>query len=185
MAFLNAIDNSSLWLIQDLFRNGFLDLIMPAISFLGNKGALWITICIIMLFRKSTRMTGVAMAIAMLACYVGGNLFLKNFIARPRPYTADPSIILLIPPSEELYSFPSGHAMNAFSAASVMMIRHHRFCWAAIALASLIAFSRVYLMMHYPLDVGAGMAIGILSAVIACRLIKYYEQHQRYRIKSF
>lgn len=185
MVFLAAIDNSSLWLVQDLFRCSLLDSLMPVISALGNGGGIWVLMCIILLCRRSTRPTGLAMGIAMLACFLSGNLLLKNLVARARPYTNDPTIQLLIPPSRELYSFPSGHAMNAFAAATVLMIRRQRFCWAAITLAALIAFSRVYLMMHYPLDVGMGMAIGIFAAIVSCRVVKYYEQRQRFRIKLF
>lgn len=184
MAFLEALDNSSLWLIHDLFQSAFLDRLMPFISTLGNGGGIWVLICIILLFNKKTRMTGFAMAIAMLACYLGGNLFLKHWIARPRPYQADPTIQLLIPPSSEIYSFPSGHAMNAFSAATVLLLRRQRLGFIAMVLAVLIAFSRIYLMMHYPTDVGTGMAVGILSAWIACRIVKTLEQRQRFSHKS-
>lgn len=184
MAYLEAIDNSSLWLIHDLFHSAFLDRLMPIITMLGNPWGIWLLICFIMLFRKSTRAAGITMALAMLICYLGGDLFLKNLIARARPYTDDPTIHLLIPPDREFYSFPSGHAMRSFAAATALMLWHNHFGLAAMALAALIAFSRIYLMMHYPLDVGAGMALGFFSAIIACRIVKYYEQHRRYRVKS-
>lgn len=184
MAYLEAIDNSSLWLIHDLFHSVFLDRLMPVITALGNGGGIWVLACFILLLQKKTRMVGVAMALAMLICYLGGNLFLKHFIARARPYTDDPTIQLLIPPDRELYSFPSGHAMNSFAASTTLLLWRHRFGLAAVALAALIAFSRIYLMMHYPLDVGAGMALGILSAIIVFRMTKYYEQHRRFRVKS-
>ena len=104
MGYLEAIDNSSLWLIHDLFHSNFLDHLTPVITALGDNGGIWVLICFILLLRKKTRMSGIAMALAMLACYLGGNLFLKNFIARARPYTDDPTIQLLIPPDRELYS---------------------------------------------------------------------------------
>lgn len=184
MAYLEAIDSSGLWLVHDLFGSGFLDCLMPIVTALGNNGGIWVVTCLILLLNKKTRLAGVTMALAMLACYLGGNLFLKNFIARARPYTDDPTIQLLIPPDRELYSFPSGHAMCSFAAATTLMLWRHRFGLVAMALAALIAFSRIYLMMHYPLDVAAGMALGILSAIVACRLVKYYEQHRRYRVKT-
>lgn len=183
MAYLKAIDNSGLWLIHDLFHSVFLDRLMPVITALGDNGGIWVVICLILLFQKKTRMAGVAMAMAMLACYLGGNLFLKNFICRPRPYTDDPTIQLLISPDREPFSCPSGHAMCSFAAATSLMLWRHWLGPPAILLAALIAFSRIYLMMHYPLDVAAGMAIGILSAFIFCHLVKYYEQHRRYHVK--
>ncbi len=183
MAYLKAIDSSGLWLIHDLFHSAFLDRLMPAITALGDHGGIWVVICLFLLFRRKTRLAGMAMALAMLACYLGGNLVLKNFLARARPYTDDPTIRLLIAPDRELYSFPSGHAMCSFAAATSLMLWRHPLGPPAIFLAALIAFSRIYLMMHYPLDVAAGMALGILSAVILCRLVKYYEQHRRYHVK--
>lgn len=184
MAYLGAIDNSSLWLIHDLFHSSFLDRLMPLITALGDFGFIWILICFILLLSKKTRLAGVTMVLAMLICYLFGNLFLKNLIARARPYTDDPTIKLLIPPDRELYSFPSGHAMSSFAAATTLMMWRYRYGLAAMVLAALIAFSRIYLMMHYPLDVGAGMSLGFLSAIIACRIVKYYEQHRRYRVKT-
>ncbi len=183
MAYLKAIDSSGLWLIHDLFHSALFDRLMPMITALGDNGGIWVVICLILLIRKKTRMTGVTMALAMLACYLGGNLFLKNFIARARPYTDDPAIQLLIAPDREPFSFPSGHAMCSFAAATSLMLWRNRLGLAAMALAALIAFSRIYLMMHYPLDVAAGMAVGILSAIISCRIVRYYEQHRRYRVK--
>lgn len=184
MAFIEAVDTSILWLIQNLFRCRILDSLMPIISWLGNDGGIWILLCVILLFYKRTRPTGLAMGIAIFICIFGGSLFLKNFIARARPYINDPTIQLLVPPSKDLYSFPSCHAMISFAAATVMMIRRYRCCWAAFTLASLIAFSRVYLMVHYPLDVVAGIAIGIFTAILSCRLVSHHEQKRRFSVKS-
>ncbi|HWP52115.1 MAG TPA: phosphatase PAP2 family protein, partial [Clostridia bacterium] len=60
MAYLEAIDNSSLWLIHDLFHSGFLDHMMPVITALGDNGGIWVLICFILLLRKKTRMSGIA-----------------------------------------------------------------------------------------------------------------------------
>ncbi|MFV0497016.1 MAG: phosphatase PAP2 family protein [Candidatus Fimivivens sp.] len=184
MAHLQAFDHNGLWLIYNTFQSDFFDWLMPIITILGDYGGIWVLSCFILLLRKKTRMAGITMALAMLACYLFGNLFLKNVICRARPYTDDPTIQLLIPKSSELYSFPSGHAMCSFAAAATLALWRDRFASAAIALAILIAFSRIYLMMHYPLDVGAGMILGICSALIAYRIVKFYAQHQRSPIKT-
>lgn len=148
---------------------------MPLITSLGNGGVFWILVAVVLLLRRDTRKSGLAMAIAMLFCYLCGNLWLKPFIARPRPYTADPSIVLLIPPSSEIYSFPSGHTMNAFSAAFALMLRDEDWWRAAILLAELIAFSRIYLMMHYPLDILGGIIVAYVGAHIANSCITFFE----------
>ena len=185
MSFVALIDTSAMHLMHDVTQCGFMDKLMPFVSMLGTGGFIWITIAVLLLFHKQTRGTGVAMCLAMLFCYLFGNLFLKNFIARPRPYTLDPSIVLLVPPSIEPYSFPSGHTMNAVSAASVLMMRKARFAWAAMTLAVLTAFSRIYLMMHFPSDVIGGAIIGALSAYICCIAVKRYEQYVPYRKRWF
>lgn len=185
MSFIELIDTSSMHLIHDITHCGFLDKLMPAISLLGTGGFIWIVIAVMMLLHKSTRATGVTMCLAMLLCYLTGNLFLKNLITRPRPYTVDPSIVLLVPPSVEPYSFPSGHTMNSVSAAVTLMLRKTRFAWAAMTFALLTAFSRIYLMMHFPSDVIAGAIIGALSAYLCCMVVKRYEQYRPFRKKWF
>lgn len=180
MAIIQAMDTAGLWIIQDVFKCSFLDTAMPIISALGNGGFIWILFALILMFNRKTRPTAIAMSAAMLLCFVGGNLIIKNLVCRPRPYTLDPSIVMLIKPSMEPYSFPSGHTMNAFSAAAVLLFRREKFSFAAITLAVLIAFSRIYLMMHFPLDVIGGALIGLLSALLCCAILKKYEQEVRY-----
>lgn len=160
-----------LYFLQEILKNDFLDEFMPKITSLGNGGVLWIGIAILLLMFKKTRQTGLVMAAAMLCCFVFGNLILKNVIARPRPYVVDPSIALLVRPSVEAGSFPSGHTMNAFSAAFVLTFRQERFYGWALTVAILIAFSRIYLMMHFPTDVLGGMIIGYISADLCCRFV--------------
>jgi len=172
---IQQFDSNLLYSIHSFFECGFLDFIMPLITSLGNGGIFWIAVSLFLICRRSTRKTGIAVAVSMLLCFIFGNLMLKNLIARPRPYTVDPSIVLLIPPSSEIYSFPSGHTMNAFSAAFSLMMRREKYYIPAIILAAVIAFSRIYLMMHYPLDILGGIAVGFTAAYISCRhIIKLY-----------
>lgn len=180
MAFVTLLDTELLWWLHGLTHCAALDALMPLVSALGNGGVVWIFFCVLLLCNKKTRPTGVAMAAAMLLCVLGGNLLLKNLVARPRPYTVDPGIVLLIPPSNEIYSFPSGHTMNAFSAAGVLLLRRVPYSWAAMGLAVCIAFSRIYLMMHYPLDVAAGALIGLLSAALCVWLLRRWEGARRF-----
>ena len=172
---IQLFDSRLLYFIYNITQCGFLDKAMPFITSLGNGGAFWILLALILLLRRDTRKSGLAMALAMLFCFLCGNLWLKPFIARPRPYTADPSITLLIPPSTEIYSFPSGHTMNAFSAAFALMLRDEYGWRAAVLLAELIAFSRIYLMMHYPLDIVGGIIVAYVGAYIANSCITFFE----------
>lgn len=181
MSLIQLIDSSAMHLIHDAVQCGFLDGFMPFVSLLGTGGFIWIVVAVFLLINKNTRATGVTMCAAMLLCYLFGNLFLKNLVARPRPYALEPDIIMLVPPSIEPYSFPSGHTMNAVSASATLMMRKTRFAWAAMLLAALTAFSRIYLMMHFPLDVVAGALIGAASAYICCCAAKRHEQYAHFR----
>lgn len=84
---------------------------------------------------------------------------LKGVFDRARPPLVDPQIDPLVglPGSP---SFPSGHAVTAFAAASAVGVLAPRLRWPLLALAALVAFSRVYLGVHFWLDVVAGAALG-------------------------
>ena len=172
---IQQFDSKLLFFIHDIVQCDFFDNVMPLITSLGNGGAFWIIVALVLLLRRDTRKSGAAVAVSMALCFAFGNLWLKNFIARPRPYTVDPSIMLLVKPSVEPYSFPSGHTMNSFSAAFALMLRDESHWRAAILLAELIAFSRIYLMMHYPLDIVGGIIVAFIAAHIANRCITFFE----------
>lgn len=153
--------------IQNIHTD-WLDAIMIFVSALGNNGLFWIVLSLILVCFKKTRRCGFAMMIAMAICFVVGNLALKNLIARPRPFMADTSVALKIPAPGE-YSFPSGHTMNAFSAATVIFLHHKKAGIPALVLASLIAFSRMYLFVHFPTDILGGILVGVGAAVVSVK----------------
>lgn len=82
---------------------------------------------------------------------------LKNLIQRPRPFTLLPGVSLLIPPPGSS-SFPSGHTGSSFACAAAIFLLNRKWGVPALALAALIAFSRLYLSVHYPTDLLCGRA---------------------------
>lgn len=90
---------------------------------------------------------------------VVGNLILKNLVARSRPFSLNTTVNLLISAPTD-YSFPSGHTMASFVAAMILYHTDKRLGIPALMLAFLIAFSRLYLYVHFPSDVIAGALIG-------------------------
>lgn len=159
-----------LYVLQSL-HNPILDKIMVAITTLGDDGIFWIIVGLGMLIFKKTRKCGAMMLLTMAICYIVGNIGLKNIIQRPRPCRIDPSVPLLIPfPSE--YSFPSGHTLHGFAAATAIFLHFKKPGIAALVLASLIAFSRMYLFVHFPTDILGGIIIGVGMAVLIYRLEK-------------
>ncbi len=167
---LNLAEIGFLKALQQAIGCPALDRLFGILTALGESGALWIALAFVLLLIPRTRRAGCSMVIAMALCYLGGNLVLKNLIARPRPFQVDPSIRLAIPPPRE-YSFPSGHTMNGFAAASALWHERRRAGTLAIALAALIAFTRLYFCVHYPTDILGGIVIGCASGWISSRIV--------------
>lgn len=147
-----------------------LDVLMPVVTVLGNGGALWIISAALLLLRPKTQRSGAAMALSlMLEAFLCNRLF-KPLVARPRPFAAEPSMVLLISPPGG-FSFPSGHTGASFAAASALYFEGNRLWRPATVLAGLIGFSRMYLFVHYPSDVLAGAALGILTGWLSTRML--------------
>ncbi len=148
----------------------WLDSVMIFITTLGDEGIFWISVAVLMLIFKKTRKCGVCILLSMGICLIIGNFGLKNIIARPRPFLEAPSVVLKIPTPGE-FSFPSGHTMHGFTAATAIFLNFKKPGIAALILAALIAFSRMYLFVHYPTDILGGILLGVLVAVFVVKII--------------
>lgn len=174
MDWLQSIDAGILLFIQEHMRIEALNGFWKAITVLGNAGWFWVMLAIILIIPRKTRKIGLTALLSMFVCFLVTNVVLKNRIARPRPYVTVSNIYPLIPKPRE-YSFPSGHACVSFASAFIyyrMMPRKYGIL--AVVLAGLIAFSRLYLGVHYPGDVLGG----ILVAWIGSTLV-YWFMHKR------
>ena len=171
------LDQSILHWIQNALSGPVLDFLMPKITLLGNGGAIWILAAVILLCTKKYRKQGLLLLAGLIAGVLLGNVCLKHLIARPRPCWLDSSVQLLIANPTD-YSFPSGHTLSSVIGATVLTKTDRRFGYAAIPLAALIAFSRLYLYVHFPSDVFAaavlGVAIGELVFRYGSRLLDKY-----------
>lgn len=154
------LDWTILHAIRDLTTCPFLDFLLPRLTTLGNGGAIWVAAGCGLLCTRKYRKQGILLLAGLAVGGLVGNAFLKNLIARPRPCWLDPSVPLLIPTLQD-YSFPSGHTMASAIGATILTRTDRRFGYAAIPLAVLIAFSRLYLYVHFPSDVLAGAVIGV------------------------
>lgn len=164
-----------LW-IQNNLRSGFLDPIMKAITMLGDKGLIWILITLALLIARRTRKLGMMCAVSMVFGLVVTNLLIKNWAARIRPYEVVQGLKCIVPLADD-WSFPSGHTTNSLACAWVLFRKTPKKCGVpALILAILIAFSRLYVGIHYPTDVLAGLVIGIASACLAMLLVPRLEK---------
>ena len=164
--------------IQSNMRSGFFDVVMPIITSLGNGGIIWILIALALIATQKYRMAGVTILAALLMHLLIGNVILKPLIARVRPCDVNTAIELLIPRPTD-YSFPSGHTMSSFAAATVIIRTDKRMGIFAMLLATVIAFSRLYLYVHYPSDVVGGIVIGIALGVFASCVIAKFAKESR------
>ena len=164
-----------LW-IQNNLRSGFLDPIMKAITMLGDKGMIWILITLALLIMRRTRKLGVMCAASMVFGLIVTNLIIKNWAARIRPYEMVQGLNCIVPLAKD-WSFPSGHTTNSLACAWVLFRKApKKFGVPALILAILIAFSRLYVGIHYPTDVLGGALIGLGSACLAMLLVPRLEK---------
>ena len=167
------LDVGFLLFLQDSVRNPILNSIMIFITSLGNGGMLWIAATILLMIPKKTRKVGLMSAIALLGSLIINNNLIKNLVQRPRPFRTFPELQIIIPTPSE-FSFPSGHTSSSFAAAAVFY-RHlpKKLGVPSVVLAGLIGFSRLYVGVHYPTDVLAGVIMGILLSYMAEFLVDF------------
>ena len=156
-------------LIQNYLRCGFLDAVMVFFTRLGDSGIIWIVLTLICLYTEKYRKLGTAMTFALVIALIFGNELLKELVRRPRPFTYREIELLIPPPSG--YSFPSGHTMASFSAATAVCLTHKKWGRWALLLAILISVSRMYLYVHFTTDVIAGALFGVLFGYLGTALI--------------
>ena len=159
------VDNTILRWINVKFRNKTFDNIMPIITSAGNLGIIWIVISVLLMTKKDYRVLGQTILIALVITTIIGEGIIKNIVKRKRPFYGDDDKELLI--SRPItYSFPSGHTASSFAVAAVFIKTDNAASLEIILLACLIAFSRIYLGVHYPSDVIGGGIIGALCGLI-------------------
>lgn len=174
MQFIQWIDTEILLFIHNNFTSPLMDGFMTKITSIGNAGCIWIVIGLILLLSNKYRKYGLMLWGTLLLCFLIGNLGMKPLIARERPYNFNEAITLLIDAPID-YSFPSGHTMTSFAAAVILYYMNKKIGIAAYVLAAIIAFSRLYLYVHYPSDVLVGLVIGVLISKIVIKVTKIIE----------
>ena len=155
--------------IQATLQSDFMDKFMPFITKFGDHGTFWMIVAALLFVFPKTRKTGLGMAIAMVIGLLICNVTLKPLVGRIRPYDLQAQLgvtINLLNGAMHDFSFPSGHTIASFEAAVVLLKNSKKMGIPAMILAVLIAFSRLYLYVHYPTDVIASIILGTIFAFI-------------------
>lgn len=159
---MNSIEFQILYTLQEL-HTPLIDGLMVFITSLGDHGWFWLLMGVLLFSFPRTRLLGGCMLISIAAGFLLGNVLLKNIAARQRPCWLDPSVKLLVRVPGD-FSFPSGHSLVSFEGAVCIFLFNRKWGIPALMLAVLIAFSRLYLFVHFPTDVLAGIVMGTAIA---------------------
>ncbi len=163
------------WIAANLYCP-FLDAVMPIITLFGDDGIFWIAVAVLLALTKKYRKAGLSMGLAMAMGLLVCNVTMKPLIMRPRPYDFQLDVfgkeIPLLVDRMHDYSFPSGHTIASFEACTALMLHDKKLGIPATVLAVLIAFSRLYLYVHYPTDVIFSVFAGILFGVLATWIVR-------------
>lgn len=163
--------NILIWIQQNL-RTPFLDVVAKLLGYLGEAGALWIALTLVLIAVKKTRRIGIYSGISILLTFIAVNLIIKPIVGRTRPY----DLFEALRPLGVVHhdgSFPSGHTANGFACAWVLFRKmDKRIGVPALILAVLMGFARCYSGVHFPTDVLTGALIGVVVAEISMRAFK-------------
>ncbi len=163
-------------------HNPVLNVLMKAITFSGDGGLIMIVTCLLLILFKKTRKCGITALISLVFTFIFANLIIKNVVHRPRPWTVADFDLLIKKPSE--YSFPSGHTVNSFAVAVVIYKFYKKPGIAAIIYSFILGLSRIYLCVHYPTDVLAGMIIGTIDAIIVYTICKRIQDKKEMSVQE-
>lgn len=194
------IDGNYLIGIQRLLHADWLTPVMKFITMFGEGGIFWILVCVALLLFRRTRRLGIICSVSLAFTFLCCNLIIKPTVDRTRPWVLFREVVRYLEPPGDA-SFPSGHSANAMGPAWAMFLASrpaqrkkydevpclgwrgagvsakpvHIISIAAVVLALLIGLSRLYLGMHYPSDVVAGLLLGMICATVMFRVVRAYE----------
>lgn len=173
--YINKFDLSMLEFIHANLQNRFFDEIMPPITALGEYSIFWLVLGFILIISKKYRKVGILTVLTVLLTIIIDGAIIKNIVQRPRPFLQVTTINMLITKPLD-YSFPSVHTAAAVAACLILFKTIKKYSIPFIFLAMLIAFSRLYLFVHYPSDVFGGFILGLVSS----KIVLYFSEKSKY-----
>jgi len=161
------------FIINKTLANPVFDLLMPIITNdkIFRLPILLIWIVLIIFGGKRGRIVAFLILLTILLSDQLSSFVVKPLFARIRPCNVLSGVRLLVPCSGS-YSFTSSHATNLFAAAGLFANFYRKGKWYFFGYAALVAYSRPYVGVHYPLDVIGGALLGLISAQVILILYK-------------
>ena len=163
MEVIQNFDFSVLNGIQDALKCDFLDAVVPFLTHLGH-GIIWSLLGLIFIFTRKYRFNGVTIISVLIVTVIISEFIIKPLFMRERPYLLNPEILLLIPEPSGT-SFPSSHTSTSFAAAVQFFGINKKAGIFAVIGAAIIAFTRLYLYVHFPTDILAGIVLGVTLGI--------------------
>ncbi len=188
--FLYSIDVQIFYFINHTLANPVFDKFFPFITNFNN----WIIVYVIFWFflfiygGRKGRIAAIGILLLITASDQLSSNLLKNLFERIRPNNVLPDVRLLVGATSS-YSFPSSHAVNNFAIATFLAKIYPKYKWMLFTIASLVAFSRPYVGVHYFSDILAGAVIGaFLGYIFALLIIKinnYFDSRKKLNLKTY
>ena len=178
LEFLYQLDVKLLYFINHTLSNSFFDRLFPFITEVKNWYIAYIILFLILIVKggRIGRMAAVAMILLIVATDQFSSFFLKSLVGRIRPCNVFPDLNVLVTCTES-FSFPSSHAVNNFGVAMFFTKIFPKYRWAFFIVATLMAFSRPYVGVHYPSDAIGGALIGIFFGYMFAIILKYFDNY--------
>lgn len=151
------------------YHHRILNKTMTLITGIGDFGMVWLGLILILTLHNQTRFLAQRMLTALLASTIVSQVTIKSIVKRKRPCHTFTDVKMLVAIPND-YSFPSGHTTSSFACATTICFLFPKIGTVFIIFAFMMAFSRLYLFVHYLSDIVFGMILGILVGVIVMTL---------------
>ena len=175
---LQSVELAILDWIQRNIRCDVLDAVMPVFTRFNDNGELWIAMAVILFLLKRHRKAGLAVGAGLAINLAVCNWTLKPLIGRIRPFMVNTAVELLVETPSSA-SFPSGHTASSFAVVGALWAMKHPLWKPAAVVAALMAFSRLYLYVHWPTDILGGIVVGWLCGMLGAIIVQKASKAQR------
>lgn len=175
------------WINENLHGSSVINHFFKFVSYFGDFITIWGVLAVVLLCFKKTRKQGLCLGLCLAGIAVFG-LVVKLLVDRTRPFEKSAELAVFIKSIgmelPDSASFPSGHTITSFASAMILTLCFGKKGAWSFVLAGLIAFSRLFLCVHYPTDVLAGMIFGVLGAVAFYYLFNFVWKKVEEKIKN-